>query len=60
MAKAIDPVDIKAAIKNGQLKVKVVQEKDYYRGETNYRIYIQDEDERDTVLIKEFDSVWRD
>ncbi len=55
MAKHIDPVDIKTAIKNGQLEVIVKKERVLlYKWETYYYIYIKDSETGDTVLIKSF------
>ena len=52
MAKYIDPVDIKTAIKNGQLEVIVKKERKLpYEGEY-YSIYIRDTKTLDMVLIK--------
>lgn len=56
MAKQIDPVDIKTAIKNRQLEVIVKKERGLlYEGET-YSIYIRDTENWDTVLIKRLDK----
>ena len=52
MAKQIDPVDIKNAIKNGQLEVIVKKERELLN--TYYYIYIKDTEIGDTVLIKSF------
>ena len=52
MAKQIDPVDIKNAIKNGQLEVMV--KKVYRLGTNHYFVYIRDTENWDTVLIKSF------
>lgn len=52
MAKQIDPVDIKNAIKNGQLEVIVKKERELFK--TYYYIYIKDTEIGDTVLIKSF------
>lgn len=57
MAKQIDPVDIKNAIKSGQLKVIVKKERGLlYKWETYYYIYIKDTENGDTVLIARFDA----
>lgn len=57
MGKVIDPVDIKAAIKRGQLEVIVKKSLHFLAGKTDhYCIYIRDSDNGDTVLIKEWDE----
>lgn len=60
MAKVIDPVDIKVAIKSGQLEVIAKRVKTVYMGEEidHYRIYMKDTENGDTVLITEFDNQW--
>ncbi len=49
MTKQIDPMDIKNAIKNGQLEVIL---KKVYRWETCYYLYIRDTETGDIVWIK--------
>jgi len=48
--KDIDPVDVKTAIKNGQLEVFVK----YNQFNSNYRVYLKDRDTEDTVLLIDF------
>ena len=51
MAKQIDPVDIKNAIKNGQLEVIMQEDRSLFYELTTYSIYIRDTENDDTVLI---------
>ena len=54
MAKQIDPVDIKNAIKNGQLEVIMQEDRSLFYELTTYSIYIRDTENDDTVLIARF------
>ena len=47
---SIDPVDVKMAIKSGQLKVFVK----YNSFDNNYRVYLKDNGTEDTVLLIDF------
>lgn len=48
--KNIDPVDVKQAIKNGQLEVDVK----YNQFKDDYKVYLRDRDTEETVLLIEF------
>lgn len=51
MAKQIDPIDIKNAIKNGQLEVIMEKDRSLFYELKTYSIYIRDTENGDTVLI---------
>ena len=50
--KDIDPVDVKQAIKNGQLEVVVK----YNQFKDNYEIYLKDTTTEETVLLVDFNE----
>lgn len=51
--KNIDPVDVKQAIKDGQLEVFGK----YNQFNGNYRVYLKDRSTEDTVLLIDFSEV---
>lgn len=51
--KDIDPVDVKQAIKDGQLEVFVK----YNQFNSDYRVYLKDKITEETVLLIDFNEV---